>query len=263
MAIYKLQKTRHEEGDLRDAKGNPIKFFSNAINRIACGQTKFGAKTGLSKDQEKHYEQELHLPPGTLNRDSEFWADWNVKVGAAGITLDDAEPKDALDLIVLKQREHIGTTLADAKSSHIKYILTSEDHDAKVAIDGRTYKIKAFSFLDKMTPEDLRNYLTAINRKTLGLSPEAIMDLVGREAEVDPKRFLEVANDPDKDLKVFINELVHLGVFYKQGSGFMDANTQEIVEYSVDALVDYFKDPKHQAYYITLQKELQKKKKAK
>lgn len=263
MATYKLQKVRNDYGDQRDSRNNPVKFYQGAVNRIACGQDEYGAVTGLSKEQERHFEEVLNLPPKELDRNSKFWTEWNVKVGAGGKFFNDEQPQDALALIVLKQRAHIGSTLADSKKSGITYILTSEDHEAKVAIDNRTYKKKAFSHLDKMTPEDLRNYLVATNRKVAGMSPEAIEDMVGREAELDPKRFLEIALDEDRDLKVFVNELVHTGIFIKNGTAFVDRATDDIVSYGLEGTVEYFKDIKNQSYYIELQKQLAKKKKAK
>ena len=263
MAKYKLQKVKHEEGDLRDAKGAPIKFFPGAKNRIACGQNEFGALTGLSKDQEKYFEEALNLAPKTLDRNSDFWVDWNVKVGAGGVVLNDEEPRHALDIIVLKQRSHIGSTLQDAQRSGIQYILTSEDHEAKVANDKRTYKVKAFALLNTMTPEDFRNYLIATGRSIKGLSPDAIEKLVGDDADIDPKHFLSVATDEDKDLKVFINELLLTGIFSKNGSAWIDEQTGDIVEYSPEGMISLFKDVKQQPYYVSLQKELKKRKAAK
>jgi hypothetical protein len=264
MAIYKLQKTRHEEGDLRDAKGAPIKFFPGAKNRIACGQDEFGAKTGLTKEQEAYFEKELGLDPGTLARTNEkFWTEWNVKVGAGGVILNDEFPKHAMDIIVLKQRSHIGQTLADSKRTGIQYIMTSEDHDAEVANDNRSYMVKAFAHLDTMTEEDMSNYLLATGRKVKGLSPKAIKKLVGDDAELAPKNFLRVVQDDDKDLKVFINELLNYGIFSKSGSAWVDEQTGDTVEYSPEGMIQLFRDPQKQPYYVSLQKELKKRKSAK
>ncbi len=263
MPIYKLQKVRNEEGGQLDSKGKKVLHYRGASNRIACGQNEYGALTGLTKEQEKYYEQALHLKEGTLNRNSEFWHTWNVAIDAAGKRFNDEEPKDALDILVLKQRKIIGYTLEDGKNPDVQYILTSEDHDAKVAIDTRTYKKKAFAFLDKMSEEDMANYLIATNKKITGLSKDQIEALVGEEAELNPKRFLEIAQDEDKDLIVFINELVQNGIYTRKASAYVDKQSGDTIGFRLDSVVDYFKDPENQAYYVTLQKDLAKKKKAK
>lgn len=263
MSIYKLTKKRNEGGLQTDAKGKPMLFYRGASNRIACAQNEYGAVTGLTKEEEAFYEKELHLAAGRLDRNSDFWHDWHVKVDAAGKLFNDEEPKDRMDMTVLKQRAHVGYTLEDAKNPEIFYILTSEDHDAKVAIDSRTYKKKAFSYLDKMTPEDMRNYLIGTGRRVKGLSPEQIEDLVGADAELSPKHFLEVVEDEDKDLKVFINELLQYNIFSRDASAFKDNNTKATIGYRMESVIEHFKDVNHQPYFISLQKELTRAKKSK
>lgn len=257
MAIFKLQK----------AKGHDIingdKFYAGAKNRVVAGRNKYGTVTGLTKEQEAYYEKELGLEAGKLARTSSFWDDWNVPVNARGTDLNDEHALDALAIIVLKQRENVGLTLDDSKKAGTEYILTSEDHDARVAIDKRTYKKKAFMLFGNMTPEDMKNFLLAKNRKVTGMSPDAIEKLVGDMMELSPKDFLATAEDDDKDLKVFINELVHCGALTKNGSAFLDTASNETLAFGPEAMVIYFKNPENQTAYVQYQKELARKKKAK
>lgn len=263
MAIYNLKKVRNEEGAQTDARGKQVLFYRGSESRIACGRDKHGARTGLTKEQEASYEKELRLEPGTLHRTSDYWHAWNKRVDVNGEKFDEAETQDRLDLSVLRQREHIGFTLADALKPGINFILTSEDHDAKVSVDMRSYKVKAFTHYGNMSAEELLNYLTATGRRTTGLSPDKIKELVGDDADLNPKKFLETVQDPNQDLRVFIYELVHRGLIIKENTTFRDAHSKEVIGQREQGLIDYLQDPDHQPYYIQLQKDLARAKKAK
>ena len=46
-------------------------------------------------------------------------------------------------------------------------------------------------------------------------------------------------------------------------AAFKDANTRDIIGFNMESVIEHFKDVQNQPYYVTLQKELAKKKKAK
>jgi hypothetical protein len=259
MAIYTLKKIKNEEGGQTDARGKKVLFYRGAESRIACGRDQRGAKTGLTKEEEAYFEKELRLKEGELHVSSDYWHNWNRKVDVNGLRLDDEYPQDRLDLKVLQQREHI----SHKEGAGILFILTSEDYEAKQNVDTRSYKAKAYVHYSNMTPEEHVAYLTAKGRRTKGLSPDKIKELVSDDVELAPKQFLEDVEDRDKDLKAFIYELVHTGLLIKDATSFRDKESKEVLGRTLDSVIDYLKDGENQAYYITLQKALARAKKAK
>lgn len=259
MAIYTLKKVKNEEGNQTDARGKKVLFYRGAESRIACGRDSRGALTGLSKEQEAYFEKELRLKEGDLHIGSDYWHNWNRRVDVNGLKLDDEHPQDRLDLSVLQQRE----TVSHQAGAGVYYILTSEDYDAKLNVDTRSYKAKAYVHYSNMTPEEQIAYLTAKGRRTKGLSPDKIKELVSDDVELAPKQFLEDVEDRDKDLKAFIYELVHNGLLIKDATSFRDKESKEVLGRTMDSVIDYLKDGENQAYYITLQKALARAKKTK
>lgn len=259
MATYTLKKVRNEEGNQVDSKGRKLLFFRGAESRVACGRDSRGAVTGLTEDQERSFEKQLRLKDGELHIGSDYWHEWNKRVDVNGLRLDDEFAQDRLDLSVLQQRENI----SHKEGPGIMFILTSEDYEAKQNVDTRSFKAKAYVHYSNMTPEEQIAYLTSKGRRTKGLSPDKIKELVSDDVELAPKQFLEDVEDRDKDLKTFIYELVHTGLLMKDATSFRDKETKEVLARTLDGVIDYLKDGDNQAYYITLQKALARAKKAK
>lgn len=259
MAIYTIKKVRNEEGGQTDARGKQVLFYRGAESRIACGRDEHGAKTGLTAEQEAYFEKELRLKPGDLHREADYWHEWNLRVDVNGKTLNDEYPKHRLDLSVLRQRANI----SHQEGPDINFVLTSEDYAAKVNVDNRSFKAKAYVHYSNMSADEHVTYLTAKGRRTKGLSPDKIKELVSDDVELSPKQFLEDVQDADKDLKGFIYELVHSGLLIKDATSFRDKETKEPLGRGLESVLDYLKDPEHQPYYIMLQKALSKAKKAK
>lgn len=265
--VYKLHRAKGSDF-VKDKQGKGIKHYAGRVNRIAVAYDKHGYLTGLTKDQERFFEKEMDLPEGTLKRNfkpegmKDFYADWYLEVGNGGLELDDAHPQDALNVAILKQKENVATSLKEIHKQGVDYVLTSEDADAKQAIDERTWKVKAFAHLAKMTPEDMRNYLVATGKKVAGLSPDAIESKVGDAAESEPRKFMQLVQDPDLDLLVFVNDLLQYNVLSNHGAQIVDSTGTVVAMRKAD-LVEKFKEADFQPAYITYQKELKNKKKAK
>jgi len=86
-------------------------------------------------------------------------------------------------------------------------------------------KKEAFSKFNSMSPEDMRTFLIASGFKPYSMNAEVLEDNVGRMVEENPAVFLSIATDEYLAEKVFLNNLVHVGVLTTKGGSYFYGQT--------------------------------------
>ena len=76
--------------------------YHKCHDTIVAKETRGGYITGLTKEQESELELGLGLAEGTLARHSTYWRDYAVTLTDRDLVLDMDNPRDVLDLSLLK-----------------------------------------------------------------------------------------------------------------------------------------------------------------
>lgn len=269
MAKYKLE--RYRSAGLSITVGDvkrDYKIYGKTKVRIGATQDLKTGKviTGLTKEDEKYFEEEMGLDKGTLSPSSTYWRIWGKYIGPDGIYLDDEMVEDALAIKVISARSDVATSTHEAKtklraaSSPIEYILTNAESEADGNLEKNTYLMQAMLLLNEMNIDGMREHLVMLGSSPYNMSDKLVRSKVSDLAANDSKKFVEMCNDPNKKELLFINELVNYAVVKKFGQQFLDSSKQVIAFNTVD-MISFIKNPENSKQVIGLKKELGIKKK--
>ncbi len=214
---------------------------------------KGGYKTGLTKEEQVKFEEELVLAKGTLNKtNAAFWGHLlemnlpNDKTFYFNIST----PLDELKYKVILQHSDIANNeLELAKNPSAIFYIEDKEAKAKIeelAIDSLMTANEAFNGL---TTDEKKGYLKLYGKKGVEqLSDRIIKTELYKEVNKDPKKFLSFTTNPDIALRIIIEDMLEAGTLVKKGSFYNFE--QEVIGNSIDSVISFFKDPKNQSLKI-------------
>lgn len=222
-------------------------------------------KTGLTIEEEAEFEKELNLPKGTLNRrNAQFWGSLPVRLFKDKPTyIQIVSLMDEIKLRTLLARDTIANNeLEKNKNPFAEFYI--EDLEAKaaveeIAIDHQFTAIEAFS---GMTSDERRGYLKLYGRKGVDqLSDRIVKTELYKEINSNPKKFMDLVNNPDIAVRISIEDMLEKGLLKKKGNYY---NFQEeVIGSTIDSVIAFFKDPRNQSLKITIEAEAKKESKKK
>lgn len=249
------------------AKFSGISSYSRAHYAIEGAQLgKSGYKTGITEDEQKHFEKTLRKPEGFLNPDNkEFWATMlglNLPLDKT-FYFDITTPLDELKLKVIMQRTDIANNeLELSRNPSAMFYIEDKEAKAKVeelAIDSLMLANEAFN---ELTIDEKKGYLKLYGKKGVEtLSDRIIKTELYKEVNKDPKKFLSFKSNPDISLRIQIEDMLEQGVLTKKGSFYNFE--QEVIGNSIDAIVNFFKDVKNQSVKLAALQVTKQNKKSK
>ncbi len=236
------------------AKFAGISAHSNTKTALEGAQLgKAGYKTGLSKEDEKHYEDALNKPKGFFSKDNkEFWAT------VLNLSLPNDKPyyftvdsiMDEIKYKVLLQHSAVANNELELSLNPMALFFI-EDKEAKakveeVAID---FLMEAQEAFMNLTTDEKKGYLKLYGKKGVeNLSDRIIKTELFKEVNKDSKKFLELTKNPDITLRIEIEEMLEAGTLIKKGNYYNFQN--EVIGNTIDSVVSYFKDIKNQSIKI-------------
>ena len=215
-------------------------------------------KQVLNAEEQAYFETELGLEKGTLSRNSPYWIEYFVPLDIEN-TFDTDIPEHALILKVLDTKKIVAKSMDELKKNpYAEYVIYKEAEEAKVSNLSRQSKKKAYALLDKMTMAEMIKTLIAYGEKPYNMDAEVIEDLIGRKLEENPDKFITIVSDPNVDVRIFLNELVHYGIISTKSKQYIygQSNWGE-----VERAIDFLMEKENSELYISLGKQLQEAKK--
>lgn len=246
------------------SKFSGISFHSKTSTVINGAQLdKSGLyKTGLTQEEEKFYEEQLNLPKGNLNkRNEKFWGTLDIRLFNDKPTyFTIASPLDELKYKVILEHNFIANNeLELVKNPMAQFYIEDIEAKAKLQEKGIKRKFEAMKILMDLTIEEKRGFLKLYGVRGVDNVSETVVNanLYG-EVEKDPDRFIDYAQDPDLKIKIMIENLLEQGMLKKKGAYYTYEN--ETIGSSLDAAVEFFKDPKNQSVKIVMEQEAKNRK---
>lgn len=225
---------------------------------------KGGYKTGLTKEEEIKFAEELNLPKGTLSRQNkEFWG------SILQLNLPNDKPYyftidsliDEIKFKVIQQHSSIANNeLELAKNPHCEFYIEDKESKAKVEETAINFKMEATEKFMELTGEQKKGILKLYGKRGVNdMSDVMIKTQLFKEVEADPKKFLILCKNPDITLRIEIEDMLEAGVLLKKGQYYQFE--EEVIGNSIDAVIAFFKDYKNQSLKIAAKTASDKKKK--
>lgn len=235
-----------------------VVYDVNAQGTVPAMLTKSGRLTGLTPEEETQFEEKLGLDKGELKKTSKFWDNYYIKLTGKSFALNDDYPSDELAIKVLKAQ--VGLVAPNAQAlkspgySKAEFVLVEAEAEAKAENVTFKHKKKAFKLLEELSLEDMRQVLMVMGKPAKGLGNEQIENSIQKELERDPKRFIEILEDPTRTMRIFISECASEGILERRGSGY--SYSGELVAPSIESMVDFLNNKENNQMLFTLKQRL-------
>lgn len=227
-----------------------------------------GHNTGLTEEEEKHFEKELNLKPGELNKHSKWWSEvFNIehvvklkRTKENVIYLDNA--LNELKYKILLASSKIANSENEKANPKFDFFIDDPEAKAKKQLETINFEFQGLKLIFTKTPEEKRGSLKLFGKKGTDLMSESVVESqLAEELKKDPKNFFDVMNDKDLQMKIFVKDLEDYKLISRNNSRYIYG--EETIGNNLMDCVDFFKNPENKNTYLVLDTKLRKAKKAK
>lgn len=228
--------------------------FKGAKDCITAYYDKYGSRiTGLEvEDAEelgKIFKQDLSPA-------SSFWDDYKIIMTSKELQLNLDKPEDKLKYLVLKSHYRVKSSINDLSKPTADYVIVNEQIEANAHISKAEEKIKAYSSFAQLTADQKADILRLYPSytKTSNVDPKIIESKLFTELEKNFTKFNSLVSDVNRDMKVFLKDLVSASILTKNRTAYKYGN--DPIGHNDEAAIDYLNSPENQALKVSLMKEL-------
>lgn len=247
--------------ELKIKKKNPwagLLKYKHCFDYIAPYFTRSGSiYTGLTPEDERHFEKALGYPEGHLAKTSEFWTTFCVKVGTRGLVLDDQFPLQALQIKFLSGHKRVATSL-DKLSAGKDYLLINREAEAIQKNKQNSLRRDAIKAFDTLSLDDMRKCLRLFGIRSDNMSNELVESQMFDIVDKQPNRFLDKwVNNKKKDTEFILEEAIAKGVIRKDRTQYFYGT--EMFADSLQDAIAYLDAKKNQDLKLSIINEVKSK----
>lgn len=205
--------------ELKIKKKNPwagLLKYKACFDYIAPYFTRSGSiYTGLTPEDEKHYEQVLGYPEGHLARTSDFWKTFCVKVGSRGVILDDSIPRQEMIIKFLTGHKRVATSL-DKLTAGKDYLLINRQAEAIEQNKQNKLRRQAIKEFDNLSLDQMRKCLRILGVKSDSMSNELVESTLFSMVDKNPKQFFtKWVDNKQKETEFILESAIAKGIIRK------------------------------------------------
>ena len=211
------------------------------------------------------FEEELFFNPGELSvykKKDNYWHTFKVKLDKEERILDLSDPIDNLTYRICMLSPHVAPNWETRyQSASFQFALQDEEVIVQEKVTKANKKKDAYKFLGKVenNPDRMRNILRVYGNKVAPNAKAETMYATLDELIDDEKSLpglLAVINDPNFEMKIFIEDALSVGAILKKGTRYSLPGGDKIGGVLND-VIDYFKDAVNQDIYLKIKNQIE------
>lgn len=214
--------------------------------------------TGLTPEDEKHFEKLLGFDEGTLARSNgDFWDSFVIKIGSRTLYLDDTIPMQALKIKFLSNHKRVATSL-DKFTAGKDYLLINREAEAIERNKINKRRRDAIKEFDKLSLDQMRKCLRLFGMSSDRMSNELVESTLFNLVDKQPDKFFNLwVDNKSKDTQFILESAIAKGVIRKNKTQYF-YGTDMIADSLPDAIA-YLDNKKNQDLRLAIINETQNK----
>jgi hypothetical protein len=216
----------------------------------------------LSEDEQRFFEDKLHLEKGTLSfykKDNEFWESkqMSVRIDKNGIKLDLADPLDNLKWRILKAnvREIAHSPAERFNMPTYKFMLVDTDYEVEEKATKSDKKKLAYTEFGKLQASEtkMRNFLRVYGRKAApNATREFLVATIDTILEQELNKFLEIVQDKSFEAKIFIDDAIEAKAIVRKGKTGYALPGGDLIGNTLEQTIEWINDPANSTEVLTI-----------
>lgn len=230
--------------------------YKNTKDHVGSFYDKTGSiYTGLTPEDAERLGKALGKD---LSRNSSFWHEFKVTMTDKDKILDLSNPEHELAYLFLLNHYRVAKSITE-QSSNQDYVIVDENKEAEVINSKALIKRKANKLFDSLTTEQKKDILKLYPGyiKSDNVSAEIADARLYELLEGNPAKFVEYAEDKQRDSKVLIKDLVDVGILRKNRSAIYYG--KDNIGHDEESAITFINDPQNQGLKVALLQELKNK----
>lgn len=246
--VKHTEKTNSWEGGFKSPR------FKGTKDILTAYYDRFGSRiTGLEPEDLPKFEEYFKQD---LSPNSPFWDDYKIIISSRPLHLDTDKIEDELKFKVLKAHYRVKSSITDKSKPNADYVIVNEEIEASINVNKAEEKIKAYTTFSTLTANQKADILRLYPSytRTSDVNPTIIEAKLLAEMEKNFTKFNSLVSDVNRDMKIFLKDLVSAGILTKNRTSFKYGS--DIIGHNEEAAIDHLNDPLYQTLKVSLMKEL-------
>lgn len=208
-----------------------------------------GYNTGLSKKEIDELVKLNVLPEDT----AKFFAEYQINLTGDMRIFDLDKLKDKLDYNILLTSPAIAKNKDSINQHTMFYFFNDEEEASKDTTKHRT-KVKAFNYLDQMSPDEQRKILILFGKQSALMNNDQVYNNLIQVIENNASKFVSTFEDKAKLHRITLAQMVQIGIVKKSVNGFFAGDL--FLGRNDDEVLEFLVSPKNNETYVRLKEDL-------
>lgn len=269
--VYPIKKAR---GLVDDPEHEAAFLIGNSTIEYVVPRRPDGKfKDPLTKEERRYLEEidtSLDVGPGDLAMPTKatldkgeynFWTEYKVTLGQQGDTLDLNDPQDFIKYkVLLANSEAIATSWSERYDKRTyRYALVEEGEEAKEKTTRADKLAKAYEYFGNLNSDkdEMIKFLRIYGKRPSSNSDENFLKAqLSSIIDEDLDGFLRILDDPNYEMKDFINRALSIGALTKEKNQYKLPGG-DIIGRSIEETIEWLSDPANNDVYTHIQDKLE------
>lgn len=226
-----------------------IKLLPQAKYKVVVELTGSGYNTGMSKKELDELVKIGILPENT----NKYFEEYQINLTSDMRIFDLDKLKDKLDYNILLTSPVVAKDKESINQHTIFYFHNDVDQASKDTVKHKV-KIKAYNYLEQMSPDEQRKMLILFGKQSALMSNDQVYNQIVQVIENNAAKFVSTFEDKSKLHRITLAQMIQVGIVKKSVNGYFAGDI--FLGRQEDEALEFLISPKNNETYVRLKDDL-------